>query len=167
MARLRFWLAGVSLVFVMLVAVSIWVNSPAYAAPPEGGVSLMQTIAKWKYPGAKMPHGANMGDGGNPLIRSIKCQTVLTTPDPIEKVFDFYKQKLSNKAANGGAAPENTAQSVSTLEDSAGRPVKIYVIVVHRADTSTTLVISRAADEKETHIAWSHYILAETIAPHE
>lgn len=167
MSRLRFCLAGVALVLAALVAVSVWANSPVYATPPEGGVSLMQTIEKWKYPSAKMPHGANMGDGGNPQIRSIKCQTVLTTPDPIEKVFDFYKQKLSNKAANAGAAPEKNAQSVTTLEDSAGRPVKIYVIVVQRADTSTTLVISRAANENETHIAWSHYIRTGTIAPHE
>jgi hypothetical protein len=42
--------------------------------------------------------------------------------------------------------------------DSKGRPVAVHVIVVHKAKTSTTLVISRAKDEKETHIAWTHYI---------
>ena len=35
--------------------------------------------------------------------------------------------------------------------------MKIRVIVVNRADTATTLVISRANDEKETHITWLHY----------
>jgi hypothetical protein len=32
------------------------------------------------------------------------------------------------------------------------------VFVVNRADTSTTIVVTRAADEKETHIAWSEFI---------
>ena len=49
-------------------------------------------------------------------------------------------------------------KSVSIQDDSQGRTVAIRVIVVHKAGTSTTLVISRANDEKETHIAWSHYI---------
>jgi hypothetical protein len=31
------------------------------------------------------------------------------------------------------------------------------VIVVNKADSSTTLVISRATGETETHIAWLHY----------
>jgi hypothetical protein len=41
--------------------------------------------------------------------------------------------------------------------DRQDRPVTVRVIVVNKADSSTTLVISRARDETETHIAWLHY----------
>jgi hypothetical protein len=43
-------------------------------------------------------------------------------------------------------------------EDSDGRPVGIQIIVVNTDKSSTTLVISRAEKEAETHIAWAHYI---------
>ena len=48
-------------------------------------------------------------------------------------------------------------KAVSIQDDSDGRPLTLRVIVVIKADTTTTLVISRAKTEKETHIAWSHY----------
>jgi hypothetical protein len=50
------------------------------------------------------------------------------------------------------------AKAVSEQDDSDGRPVTVRVIVVNKADTSTTVVISRARGEGETHIAWMHYI---------
>jgi hypothetical protein len=43
-------------------------------------------------------------------------------------------------------------------DDSDGRPVSLRVIVVNKADTATTLVISRTDSEKETHIVWLHYL---------
>jgi hypothetical protein len=135
---------------------------PARAAP-SGGVSLMETLSEWTYPGSKMLGGASMSDGGNPLVQSIKCRAVLTTPDPIEKVIEFYTQKLEATPATGrpGARAEvkdADAKSVATQDDSRGRPVALRVIVVNKADTTTTLVISRADTEKETHIAWLHYL---------
>ena len=53
------------------------------------------------------------------------------------------------------------AKAVSTQDDSQGRPVTLRVIVVNKANTTTTLVISRANGEKETHIAWLHYLWLE------
>jgi hypothetical protein len=120
---------------------------PARADEP-GQISLMQTLSAWKYPGAQMPDGASMSDGGNPRLQSVKCAAVLTTPDPIDKVIAFHAEKL-------GAGE---AKSVAIQDDSKGRPVALRVFLVNKADTSTTLAISRAEGEKETHIAWSHYI---------
>ncbi len=119
----------------------------AHAAPP-GQISLMQTLSDWKYPDSLMPNGASMSDGGNPRLQSVKCAAVLTTPDPIDKVIAFYAEKLG----------PGEARSVAVQDDSKGRPVTLRIFVVNRADTSTTLAISRAEGEKETHIAWSHYI---------
>ena len=136
---------------------------PAVRADGTGQVSLMQTLAEWKYPDSKMLGGASMSDGGDRLVQSVKCRAVLTTPDPIEKVVDFYSKKLatppdvilpSTKAED--LVPDG--KSVSIQDDSQGRTVALRVIVVHKANASTTLVISRANDEKETHIAWLHYI---------
>jgi hypothetical protein len=144
----------------------------AGAAPPlfssdrpdgQKQITLMQTLEGWKYPDSKLLGGASMGDGGNRLLPSIKCRAILTTPDPVEKVVDFYSEKLitppeiispSTKAED--MVPDG--KSVSIQDDSQGRGLALRVIVVHKADTSTTLVISRTNDEKETHIAWSHYI---------
>jgi hypothetical protein len=118
----------------------------------------MQTLSKWAYPGTMEPgaklHGAEMSDGGIPGMQSVKCKAVLTTPDPVDKVVAFYEQKLRTD----GPADPKAAQSLSIQDDSAGRPVAVRVLVVNRAETSTTLVISRAEGEKETHIAWSHFI---------
>jgi hypothetical protein len=134
-------------------------------SPPDGQnqITLMQTLEEWKYPDSILHGGASMSDGGNRLLQSIKCRAILTTPDPIEKVVDFYSKKLitppdvilPNTKADE-LVPDG--KSVSIQDDSQGRPLALKVIVVHKDDTSTTLVISRANDEKETHIAWSHYI---------
>ncbi len=138
--------------------------SPAQAnqAAPPARMTLLGTLAEWKYPGSKMLGGATMSDGGNPLVPDVLCQAILTTPDAIEKVAKFYSDKVGTPPAPGGHAAradvkEADAKAVSTQEDSEGRPVTLRVIVVNKADTTTTLVISRAKSEKETHIAWSHY----------
>ncbi len=137
----------------LLLAVATLVGSgfaTAHAAP-KGEITLMQTLAAWKYPDARMPNGATMSDGGNPLAPSVKCAAVLTTPDPIEKVIVFYAEKL-------GAGGPVGAKSVAVQDDSRGRPVTLRIFVVNAADASTTLAISRAEGETETHIAWSHHI---------
>ena len=135
---------------------------PAEAAPPETR-SLLGMLAEWQYPESKMLGGATMSDGGNPLIQSVKCRAILTTPDPVEKVIKFYEEKFATPAITdplGNRLPikDSDAKSVSTQDDSQDRPVTVRVIVVNKADTATTLVISRAAGEKETHIAWVHYL---------
>jgi hypothetical protein len=139
--------------------------SPARATPPRG-VSLLETLSEWKYPGSNMLGGASMSDGGNPLVQSVKCRAILTTPDPIEKVIAFYSDRVGTPPAAGrqdarAEVKDADAKAVSTQDDSQGRPVTLRVIVVNKPDTSTTLVISRADGEKETHITWMHYLRLE------
>ncbi len=128
---------------------------------PERGMSLLETLEQWKYPGSRMLGRASMSDGGNPLLQSVKCNATLTTPDPFQKVITYYSQNNFETRADSeprGGRPETDGKSVATQDDSEDRPVKIRTIVVNRANTSTTLVISQAREEKETHIAWLHYI---------
>ena len=100
-----------------------------------------------------------MSDGGNRRLQSVKCQAILTTSDSVEKVTNFYSEKFVSGPQDTETEVKGAdAKSVSTQDDSHGRPVQLRVIVVNRAETSTTLVISRAAGEKKTHIAWSHYL---------
>jgi hypothetical protein len=127
---------------------------------PERPMSLLETLEQWKYPGSRMLGGASMSDGGNPLLQSVKCKATLTTTDPFEKVTTYYAQDNLNTRADRephGGVPETDGKSVASQDDSEDRPMKIRVIVVNRANTSTTLVISRAREEKETHISWLHY----------
>lgn len=126
-------------------------------------ITLMQTLAEWQYPASKLHGGATMSDGGNPHLQSVKCAAVLTTPDPVDKVVAFYAEKFG-AVEPGGKRPakadvkEGEAKSVTEQDDSKSRPLTLRIFVVNKADTSTTLVISRAEGEKETHVAWSHYI---------
>lgn len=138
-------------------------GAPPDDAPARGRVTLLGTLAEWQYPGAKLLGGTSMSDGGNPLLPTVKCQAILTTADPVEKVVGFYSEKLGSPRAPGrqdAKAEEkgSDVKSVSTQDDSRGHPVALRVIVFNTAETSTTLVISRAAGEEETHIAWSHYL---------
>jgi hypothetical protein len=125
-------------------------------------MTLLGTLAEWKYPGSNLPSGAAMSDGGNPQVQSVKCKAVLTTPDSIEKVIAYYADKFgtnesSDREVGKAEVKKGEARSVSVQDDSQGRPVMLRVFVVNKADTSTALVISRAQGEKETHIAWTHY----------
>jgi hypothetical protein len=152
-------LSGLLLALAMLATRSPY---PLQAAPPDG-VSLMQTLAEWKYPDSKWHDGATMSDGGTPPVQAVKCKTILITPDPIEKVIAFYDKTLGTGDAAGpepakAKTEKSEPNSVSIQDDSNGRPLTLRVFVVNRGDTSTTLVISRAEGEKETHISWSHYL---------
>jgi hypothetical protein len=162
----RCWTMVLALVLVVSAAAAAAARPQgSFRAAPPANVTFMGTLAEWKYPGSAMPGGASMSDGGNPRIQSIRCRTILTTPDPIEKVIAFYAKKTvaspapgRRDAGDGAEGAEAEAKSVSSQDDSEGRPVTLRVIVVNRDDTSTTLVISRAAGETETHIAWLHYL---------
>ncbi|HIE99233.1 MAG TPA: hypothetical protein EYG03_06990 [Planctomycetes bacterium] len=127
--------------------------------------SLLTTVAEWQYPGAKM-NGASVSDGatinqqGDRTVQSVHRKTVLTTADSVDKVVDYYKSKLNQKAtpkkeSQTGTGP--SGRSVTFHSDSGERPVVIHVISINTDHTSTTLVISRAKAESETHIAWSQY----------
>jgi hypothetical protein len=121
---------------------------------------LLGILAEWKYPDSKMLAGASMSDGGH---LSVKCEAVLTTTDSVEKVAEFYAKKAAKPAAKadvnkGLARPEDFDHRVlANQDDSKGRPMALRIVSIHQHKSSTTLVISRATGEKETHIAWSHF----------
>jgi len=127
-------------------------------AASEERVTLMGSLAEWMYPKSDFG-GAEMSDGGNRTLQSVKCQAVLTTGDSFEKVTNYYEQKfVSGPQVFGAPLKGVIAQSVLTQDDSAKRPVRLRIIVVNRDKTSTTLVISRTQGETKTHIAWSHFV---------
>jgi hypothetical protein len=125
-------------------------------------------VAEWRYPdskvnGASMEDAATVNRSGERTVPSVLCKTVLTTKDPIAKVIEYYETKLKPGADSKTAKPERKSgtepgQSVMFHDDSQGRPLGIHIIVVNTEKSSTTLVISRAKTESETHIAWTHYL---------
>jgi hypothetical protein len=145
--------------FVLSIIATIKAGSPPASTEPKQSVTLMTTLEAWKYPDSQMPHGASMATAEvPPSIPSIKCQAILTTPDSFTKVVHFYNKKIGISPETNEAAKGGEPKSVTVQSDSQGRPTAIQVISVRTKHTSTTLVISRAEGEKETHIAWSHYI---------
>jgi hypothetical protein len=153
---------GATAMSAVLLAVPLRGAAQASRAAPPERMTLLGTLAEWKYPGSTMLPGATGSDGGNPLVPDVKFQAILTTPDPIEMVAKFYAEKVGASPASGdqianAEVKEADAKAVLTQDDSEGRPVTLRVIVVCKSDTTTTLVISKAKSEKETHIAWSHY----------
>jgi hypothetical protein len=131
----------------ILVAASTGTSTQGF---PSRSDSLLKTIEGWKYPGSKIADGAEVSDGGFAGILSTKSETVLTTPDPVEKVVAYYSERFAD-------AKKHEPGSIALQDDSKDRPVALQILVVHTTDTSTTLVISRAQGEKETHIAWSQF----------
>lgn len=137
--------------------------------------SLMTVIAQWQYPdskmnGATMSDAATMNSAGERTLQSIQYKTVLTTKDPMPKVIAYYKTKLMPPAGSEAVRPEekpaaDAGRSVTFHDDSEGRPLAIHVILINTDKASTTLVISRAATESETHIAWTHYLKLYTPVP--
>ena len=104
-----------------------------------------------------------VGRSGERTLPSVLCKTVLTTKDPIAKVIEYYETKLKPEADPKTATPESkpgtdAGRSVMFQDDSQGRPLRIHIIIVNTEKSSTTLVISRAETESETHIAWTHYV---------
>ena len=95
--------------------------------------------------------------------RALNAAAIPTTADPVEKVIAHNAEKLGILQDHGPQDARVESKSadpnvVSTQDDSRGRPVVIRVFVVNTEEASTTLVVSRAAGEAETHIAWSHYL---------
>lgn len=138
------------------------------SAPAGDGPSLMGMLSQWAYPEATWIGGPRMSDGGNPDLQSVKCEVVLVTPDSFEDVVKYYAEKLAIGKKDAGvvkkdASAKNAGRTVAVIDDCVfdendARPVKVQVITVNERDSSTTLVISRANEERETHIVWSHFV---------
>jgi hypothetical protein len=143
------------------VLVTLVIPESSGAPAPEGHLTLMGMLSEWQYPNSKF-HGATGSDAAITDIGSIKCKAVLTTTDPVENVVTFYRDKLkvdsdgNDLGATKGERVTST-RSVSIQDNSDGRPLKLVIIVVSDERSSTTLVVSRAKGEAETHIAWSHF----------
>ena len=149
------------LAFTLLIT-TVTAASWCHGAEPP---SLMTAIAEWQYPGSKI-HGASLSDAatinasGERTVPSGQYKTVLTTKDPVEKVIQYYDAKLKSdaKPANANDKPATVSgRSVTFHDDSENRPLAIHIILVNTDNSSTTLVISRAEKESETHIAWTRY----------
>ena len=129
--------------------------------------SLMTMIGQWQYPGSKisgatLSDAATMNASGERTRPSVQYRAILITKDPMAKVIAYYESKLKPAAGSKTSKSDeppvaDSGQSVTFHDDSEGRPVAIHVILVNTDRASTTLVISRAATEPATHIAWAHY----------
>lgn len=133
-------------------------------AVAEEPTTLMGMIAPWAYPkstmsGAQMSDAATVDSEGNRTVQSIVCNTTMITDDSVEKVLAFYKTKLAPDKNADAKTKEKLkgGRSVLVSDDSDGRPFSLHTILVNTATTSTTLIISRAKSEKQTHIVWKHY----------
>lgn len=130
--------------------------------PKDKPVSLLGMLDEWLYPGAKF-QGAETSDAAVSDISSIKSQALFTTTDSAEKVLSHYRAKLNVDAKGANVGKENDGEnlkgkrSVLVQNNSAGRSLKLYIVAVNDVGSSTTLVISRAATEETTYIAWSNF----------
>jgi len=140
-----------------LLAFAAWLVKPLPAEEKDDAEpkTLLGSLSEWQYPDSKLRGGATVSDGGDPSVADHKMQAVLVTPDPVERVIEYYSKRLTADAPADNA--QGPAPSVCVQDDSKDRPVTVRVINVNEADRSTTLVISRADDERETHIVWTQY----------
>lgn len=127
----------------------------------EERVTLLGLLSEWLYPECKF-HGAEMGDAGVTGVVAIKCKAVLTTSDSPEQVMDYFREKLhvNGEGKNLDEKPGERVtsdRSVQIQELVQAGPSKVYAITINARGQSTTVVVSRSAEEKLTRIAWSHY----------
>ncbi len=137
-------------------------SRPTSGEETDDQITFFGTLAPWKYPDAKFS-GASMSDGNNPRLQTVKFEVILTTGDSFEKVAKFYADQIESARGSGvkdaKVDPKAAeAKVLSTQDDSQGRPLKLRVIVINRDTTATTVVLSRADSEQQTHIVWSHYM---------
>jgi len=152
----------------LFFSTAIFIFVPVAVQSAEKPKSLLANISGWQYPDSKI-HGASIRDAatvngnGDRTVPSSYSKTVLTTKDPIDKVFKYYKSKLAQNEmpVPGNEQSQdlngNSGRSVMFHSDSEDRPVKIHIISINTEHTSTTVVISQAEDEPKTYIAWSQY----------
>lgn len=130
-------------------------------ARSEEQVTLMGMLLEWRYPDSKF-NGAESSDAAVSGISAIKSKAILTTPDSAEKVMEFYRRKLNVDTVGKNLAEKEgervtTDRSILIQDVSGDGPSKLYVIAMNGAKSSTTLVVSRAAGDEMTRIAWSNY----------
>jgi len=148
-----------ALLFLVIAGASAVCFAGDKAEPaPRKQVTLMGLLGEWMYPGSKFGGAEMTGLSNHPPIQGVYCKSVLTTADSFDKVVGYYEHKFGPAPVQSDATPKALSTLASSIQDdSKNRPVLLRVIVVTRTKSSTTLVISRAAGETKTHIAWSHF----------
>ena len=137
----------------------------AYAEQP---VTLIGTIVKWRYPDAEigqseMSDGATIASDGKRTIPSSVLKTTMVTTDSVEDVLEFYRDLLTRNQTNDqklGIGPL-VGRSVVFSDESNGRPFAFHTILVNSENTSTTLIVTRGVDERQTRITWKQYLKHE------
>ncbi len=151
-------LKGLSLALSLAIAMVV-------KASAEEPVTLIGTIVKWRYPDAEigksvMADAATIAADGKRTVPSSVLKTTMTTGDSVEKVLAFYRELLTRNPVNDsklGVDP-TVGRSVVFSDESEGRPFAFHTIVVNSANTSTTIIITRAGDEDTTRITWKRYV---------
>lgn len=157
----------IRLAMILLLALSatMFVAPTAFADEP---VTLIGTIVKWRYPEAdigksEMSDAATIDAQKNRTVPSSLLKTTMTTPASVEKVVAFYRDLLTRNSTNDeklGIGPD-VGRSVVFSDDSEGHSLSLHTIVVNSANSSTTLIITRAQGDEKTRITWKQYLRHE------
>jgi len=136
----------------------------AFAATDDEPVTLLGTIVKWQYPeskidGAEMADAATVDASGKRTVPSVMLKTTMTTNDSVEEVLKFYRTLLNRdpKVDDKLGVKSDAGRSVMFSDESDGRPFAFHTIIVNTSTASTTLIVTRGADENETRITWKRY----------
>ena len=149
-----------SLIRISLLWVLFSVAGLNAAEPP----TLMTLVMKWRYPeakfqGAMLSDGATVGARGERTVPSTVWQCEYLTDDSVADVVAFYKEFISTLKPGPEIESLQVAggRSVHVLDGGKDRDLGMQIILINETNASTTLVISRAKQESQTHIAWSRY----------
>ena len=144
-------------------------GASSFAVDDNEPVTLLGTIVKWQYPESKI-HGAEMSDAATMdasekrTVPSTILKTTMTTEDSVEDVLKFYRALLKRdpKIDDKLGDKAETGRSVIFSDESDGRPFAFHTISVNTSTASTTLIVTRGADETETRITWKRYLRHKT-----
>jgi len=138
-------------------------ENPTVLKPGETGPDWKE----WKYPGSADHESGQAGGGLDAGVRSpMHYDLVMTTKDDYEKVLGFYAEKTglslvdNDKGSGVGGGNHElwfVANDSSSPNDVTGvsqedRPVKTKLFGKRTPAYDLTMFISRAKDEKNTHI---------------
>jgi hypothetical protein len=119
----------------------LWLSFPSWGDDKEPKYE----AEKFRYPNAEKE------GGGGILAPNLESQ-IMITKDDFKKVVKHYEKVLGDNLS-AGSPVTLSGTSKFIVNDSKDRPVEVLVYVHQAENYSLTLVISRAKEEKMTHIA--------------
>jgi hypothetical protein len=119
----------------------LWLSFPSWGDDKEP----KHEAEKFRYPNAEKE------GGGGILAPNLESQ-IMITKDDFKKVVKHYEKVLGDNLS-AGSPVTLSGTSKFIVNDSKDRPVEVLVYVHQAENYSLTLVISRAKEEKMTHIA--------------